>query len=119
MREIKFRMPILSDKGEFIQWHYWGFIRESWGMVFSGIPIDPQTAQGLSQQYTGIKDKDGREVYEGDIVKAHNGSLFEVRWADALAAFTTINLCAESWDETMATGWHVAEVVGNIYEGVI
>lgn len=38
-------------------------------------------------QYTGFLDKDGKEVYEGDILR-YNNSTFAVEWSEDLGAFT-------------------------------
>jgi hypothetical protein len=51
MREIKFRQ--VNPSGGF---HYWGYVDDE--RTFTS-PI-----YGNSEQYTGLKDKNGKEVYE-------------------------------------------------------
>ena len=114
MREIKFRawdklfkemfdVPMLSNKAVF---HAIPpkFMPE-------GVPL----AQVELMQYTGLLDKNGKEIYEGDIVKAGENIVLII-WNKGFASFALAK-----------TGWMYdhffgeidnerCEVIGNIHE---
>ena len=64
MREIKFRVWVAG------RFYEWGFI----GDHFVGLPdtnmenLSIREKMGRSQQFTGLLDKNGKEIYEGDIL---------------------------------------------------
>ena len=73
MREIKFRQRNKNNG----QYYYWGIVNGSW---FDPINQDNFVNREESEQYIGLKDKNEKEIYEGDILQTLpiKDAIFEV-----------------------------------------
>lgn len=74
MREIKFKVWDIKYK-EMLVGHQ---------MTANGNGEFNNNPQRVPLQYTGIKDKKGNEIYEGDIVRVGKNNNYEIIWVTEL-----------------------------------
>lgn len=68
----------------------------------------------IVEQCTGAKDKNGKLVYEGDIIKTPNGAIGYIVWSQQDLAFYTKDLIPKEKEAYLVE----CEVIGNIHENV-
>jgi hypothetical protein len=117
MREIKFRAWNRKHKQ---MWFDGGHM--DLALCLEGGLFTPDSYWGCDHdknfelmQYTGLKDKNGKEVYHQDIVKRGN-ILFVVEWHSNTACWFLKYISGGHHGITKSDMALMCEVIGNIYE---
>lgn len=138
MREIKFRGKNLNTKewvyGDLLQWNdgetaigvHGQFIDDGYHFNenYDKTPYVDETTVG---QYTGLKDKNGKEIYEGDIINVNGKYPKLIRYIDEWASYCLANLTdldcdlkTRYWHQVSPCWWtdykREIKVIGNVYD---
>lgn len=113
-REIKFRCWMNDSRKMSTPFTLDDYARDQDGEYGDNYFSDYPKGNRILMQFTGFKDKNGKEVYEGDILKWNHGvdetdnGIDEVVFEEG--GFTaSYPLCAFIWQNDI-------QVIGNIYE---
>ncbi len=126
MREIKFRAwnKPTNEMNYYVE-HY-TYADGSWGCS-AGTNNNPigNSENFILMQYTGLKDKNGKEIYEGDIIRIKHP--FKDRNFEG-----TVEFMGHHWNckdfyfthfdspgDLLSEGTEYIEIIGNIYENPI
>jgi uncharacterized phage protein (TIGR01671 family) len=134
MREIKYR---IWDKEyeEFSNWtnrdpffdvtsgkiFFWERVKREDGTYAPDVVLEEVGDRFILQQYTGLDDKDGEKIYEGDIVE---GIDLNSGPAKAVVGFDTFGIYytdiskypQEPYEECLPFAQEYNKVIGNIFE---
>ena len=123
-RELKFRQPIFDKDINFKSFHYWGFNDEGFEGPASYLSNSMKGMANTQEQFTGLTDKKGKEIYEGDIIQIPDdyddygfmaGEKREIYFLDACFRLKPIGI-QNGRGHTIDYDMDKCEVIGNIHE---
>jgi len=116
MREIKFRA---WDKVFNLMWDKNSFTSGKTSVLFDWIERNKDPKGIILMQYTGLKDKNGKEIYEGDICGSEavysDNFQYEIRYGDGKYYISNENGVQDDLIREVIRMYKL-EIIGNIYE---
>ena len=110
MREILFRGKRI-DNGEWVEGMYLYIKGHTYPSIFNMEGFSHIIITKTVGQFTGLTDKNGKKIFEGDIVKYEN-KIYEIKYLEKYARFAPSN----EHSVFMVCAFNHLEVVGNIYD---
>ena len=126
MREIKFRGITGTTEGK--KWVYGylykikSFFSEDYQYFIKNEHLqETRVDEDTIGQYTGLKDKNGKEIYEGDIIRfkdriTNKEDVFTVKYSEERASFVLNNKVYDEMTINARDKILLVEVIGNIYD---
>ena len=121
-REIKFRGK--DPKGGWVEGYYLQDLTQ--GKMRSYIfncPCYWEVIPETVGQYTGLLDKNGKEIYEGDIIRSYdsenNPIIHSISWDNKMACYVATMLQYPLLGGSIDKGWideFEKEVIGNVFD---
>jgi len=118
MREIKFR--VWNEINEMLYPDGNGYFDDGKNFVIDGLGEliyldDNSTPNGILMQFTGLKDKNGIDIYEDSIFHC-NGVNYILKYKLLGGAYTVHNIKDDTDERFLHHCNHQIEIIGNIYE---
>ena len=116
-RELKFRFWDVRNK-KFIDEDP---LYSKWAVTLDGEPYNGKydhrydEDEYIVQQYTGLKDKNGKEIYDGDIINVYFFSTYLKGIVEYFASSFIVNWMDQTGDDLDKTPTE-KEIIGNIFE---
>lgn len=113
----------MQNKNRIIKFRAWDTTEKKWYRFDSGfleyqelltgktIAYSDLVKEIVLMQFTGLTDKNGKEIYEGDVLETDGGEKLEVKWNSMFACFRFGNQATHDYDIAIRM-----KIIGNIYE---